>query len=86
MLKRSPEDDKKRDAIPERHCLAEYASQRGGRLGVGALPKLVQLRVDEGGHGKLITGHQAHDGCSGYVVSGCHSGIGCRAIARRIVK
>jgi hypothetical protein len=44
------------------------------------------LRVNEGGDGELVAGHEPNDGGGPDIVSGCHSGIGCDAIVRRIVK
>lgn len=67
-------------------AFTEYASQRGGCLCVGAVPQLVQLWMDDGGDGELVAGHEADDSGGRDVVGGCHSGIGCGAIVRRIVK
>src|SRR5207248_8399083 len=86
MLEGSAEDEEKRDSVPEGHCFTEYASQRGGCLRVGAVAEFVKLGVNEGGDGELVARHEPHDGGGGDVVSGCHSGIGCSAIVRRIVK
>ena len=73
MFEGCAEDEEKRDAVPEGHGCTEYASQRGGCLSVGTVTKLVQLRVDEGGDGELVTCHESRDGGGGYIVSGCHS-------------
>ena len=86
MFEGCAEDEDQCDAVPEGHGFTEYASQRCGYLCVGAVPQLVQLRVDEGGDAELVAGHEANDSGGGDVVSGRHSAIGCSAIARRIVK
>ena len=86
MFEGCAEDEEKRDAIPEGHGLTEYACERGGCLCVGTVTQFLQLRVDEGGDGELVPGHESNDSGGGDVVSGSHSGIGCGAIVRRIVK
>ena len=72
MLERYAEDENESYAVPKRHRFAEHPCKPGGCLCVGALGQFVQLRVNEGSHGELVTSHQSRDGCGGYVVGSGH--------------
>src|ERR1700716_1730899 len=87
MLEGCAEDKYESYDVPKGHRFAEHPWKPGGCLCVGALGQFVQLRVNEGSHGELVTCHEPRDGCGGYVVgSSAHIDIGCGAIVRRIVK
>jgi Fe-S cluster biosynthesis and repair protein YggX len=87
MLEGCAEDKYESYAVPKGHRFAEHPCKPGGCVCVGALGQFVQLRVNEGSHGELVTCHEPRDGCGGYVVgSSAHIDIGCGAIVRRIVK
>src|ERR1700736_3118291 len=75
MLEGCAEDEHKRYAVPEGHGFAEDACQRCGCLRVSAVAELVQLRVDEGGHGELVSCHESHDGCGRDIVTNSHKAL-----------
>ena len=73
MLKSCAEDEHESQAIPKRHCFAEHACKRGGRLRMDAVAQLVQLWMNEGSHGELVTHHESGNSGSRYVIGNAHS-------------
>ena len=86
MLEGCAEDEQESNAVPKGHRFAEYSCKPNGCLCVKTLGQFVQLGVNEGSHGELVTCHESRDGRGRYVVCNGHSDIGCGAIVRRIVK
>jgi Fe-S cluster biosynthesis and repair protein YggX len=86
MLEGCAEEEHKRCAIPEGHRFAEHACQESGCLRVGAVAQLMQLGMDKGSHGEFVACQESRYGRGRDIVSSGHSGIGCGAMVRRIVK
>ena len=91
MLEGRANDEQERNTVPQRHCFAEHAGQRGRYLRVRCVAELSDLRVDERSYRKLIACH--HSGYCGScdVVGECHGNLMLRGGGRcsdwpRVVK